>query len=235
MKTVSLNTNLHCSNCLTKLKPVLDGNTKIAEWSVNLSVPGKTLTAQTSLTAAALARLVEHAGFIASRQDAGPAAVCDMPQRQTSNARAFSWKDVAVWRRAGFNTLNCLIGCSIGDLLMVIFLQARYPFIPMGVQMLLATVAGLVTSVLLETVILHHREKMNWKPALTMAMSMSFISMVAMELAMNATDFMITGGGKMPMTSAGYWLAFLPAALAGFLFPLPYNYYKLKKHGKACH
>jgi hypothetical protein len=32
-----------------------------------------------------------------------------------------------------------------------------------------------------------------------------------------------------------YWLAFIPAAVAGFLTPLPYNYYQLKKHNRACH
>ena len=63
---------------------------------------------------------------------------------------------------------------------------------------------------------------------------MSFLSMVAMEIAMNATDFMITGG-KMALSNPNYWLAFIPAALLGFLVPLPYNYYKLKKYNKACH
>lgn len=63
---------------------------------------------------------------------------------------------------------------------------------------------------------------------------MSFISMVAMEVAMNLTDFMITGG-KLSMATPAYRLSFIPAAVAGFLVPLPYNYFKLKKYNKACH
>jgi len=98
----------------------------------------------------------------------------------------------------------------------------------------LAVLAGLTTSIALETALMHYREKFNWMAALRMALSMSFISMVAMEIAMNGTDFMLTGG-KAQITSVLYWLAFIPAAVAGFLTPLPYNYYQLKKHNRACH
>ena len=63
---------------------------------------------------------------------------------------------------------------------------------------------------------------------------MSFISRIGMEIAMNATDFMITGG-KAAFNTIQYWLALIPALVAGFVFPLPYNYYKLQKFNKACH
>jgi copper chaperone CopZ len=144
------------------------------------------------------------------------------------------WQDQNVWKRASFNTLNCLIGCSIGDFLMIIFLQAYYPGTSMIVQMVLATVAGLITSVSLETILLNVREKISLKAAFQMAVSMSFISMVAMELVMNATDFMITGG-KGAFGNPMYWTALLIAMAAGFIAPLPYNYYKLKKYNQACH
>ncbi|MBI3234816.1 MAG: DUF4396 domain-containing protein [Bacteroidetes bacterium] len=39
----------------------------------------------------------------------------------------------------------------------------------------------------------------------------------------------------MALSNPNYWLAFIPAAVVGFLVPLPYNYYQLKKHNKACH
>jgi hypothetical protein len=100
--------------------------------------------------------------------------------------------------------------------------------------MVLATLAGLMTSVLLETVLLRVREKFSWMASLQTALSMSFLSMVAMELAMNTTDFMITGG-KAAFSSPSYWLALMAAMVAGFLVPWPYNYYKLKKFNKACH
>lgn len=117
---------------------------------------------------------------------------------------------------------------------MLIFLQAYYPNTSMGVQMVLAIIAGLATSITLETFFLKSREKFNWSMAFKTALSMSFISMVGMEIAMNATDFMITGG-RAAFNSVSYWLALIPAMIAGFILPLPYNYYKLEKHGKACH
>ncbi|HEX7415507.1 MAG TPA: DUF4396 domain-containing protein [Bacteroidia bacterium] len=145
-----------------------------------------------------------------------------------------SWTDFAIWKRAGFNTLNCLMGCSIGDFSMVIFLQHFYPATPMMVQMILSTLLGLITSIALETTILHTREKLIWQKAFKIAIGMSFLSMVAMEIAMNTMDFMITGG-KMALSNPYYWLAFIPSAIVGFSVPLPYNYYQLKKHNKACH
>ena len=104
----------------------------------------------------------------------------------------------------------------------------------MPVQMLLATISGLCTSVMLETVILKVREGFEWNNALATAFSMSFISMVTMEIAMNISDFMVTGG-KAAFNSPQYWMAFGIASVTGFLAPLPYNYYKLKKYNKACH
>ncbi len=65
-------------------------------------------------------------------------------------------------------------------------------------------------------------------------MSMSLIAMLAMELAENVTDYAITGGRVEPGTAL-FWLALGAALIAGFLVPLPYNYYKLKKYGQACH
>lgn len=144
------------------------------------------------------------------------------------------WNDKNMWNRASFNTLNCLIGCSIGDFGTIIFLQAYYPQINIITQMLLATICGLCTSVLLESVILKVRENFDWKSAFTTALSMSFLSMLTMEIAMNISDFMVTGG-KAAFNTPQYWLAFAVAAVAGFLAPLPYNYYKLKKYNKACH
>ncbi len=132
------------------------------------------------------------------------------------------WADRTIWKNASFNTLNCLIGCSIGDFVMVIFLQNFYPNTAMATQMILATLAGLITSVSMETILLKTKEKFNWGLALQTALSMSFISMIAMELVMNATDFMITGG-KAAFGNPMYWIALLVAMSTGFLAPLPYE------------
>ena len=96
---------------------------------------------------------------------------------------------------------------------MIFYLQAFYPSTPMYLQMGLAIVAGLVTSILLETIILKTREHFSWTFALKTAFGMSFISMVGMELAMTSTDFMITGG-KAAFNDIWYWLALVPAIVA---------------------
>lgn len=144
------------------------------------------------------------------------------------------WGDAEKWKRASFNTLNCLIGCSIGDFGAIVILQSFFPGTSMTAQMVIAIISGLSTSISLETVLLHRREGFTWQQSFTTALSMSFLSMIAMETAMNFSDFMITGG-KSAFTSPTYWMAFGVAAVLGFLTPLPYNYYRLKKHNKACH
>jgi hypothetical protein len=177
------------------------------------------------------------------REDA-PAACCrpssphfaGLPTKEDENSAATLrfWSDREVWRIASRNTLNCLIGCMIGDLGMIIFLQAFYPQTPMWLTMGLAMAAGLVTSILFESCLLRYRERFAWGAALRMAFSMSFLSMLGMEFAANATDFMLTGG-RVPLSDPFYWTALAISVGAGFLAPLPYNYWKFKKRGKACH
>ena len=63
------------------------------------------------------------------------------------------WYDKHAWKKAGKNTLNCLIGCSIGDFGMIIYLNIFYPETPIMLIMVLAMTTGLITSIILETVI----------------------------------------------------------------------------------
>ena len=89
------------------------------------------------------------------------------------------------------------------------------------------SVNGLLTSIALETVIL--ARQMPLRLALKTALGMSLISMIGMEAAMNITDVMLTGGAMLT-----WWV--IPIMLAaGFVAPLPYNYWRLKALGKACH
>ncbi len=67
------------------------------------------------------------------------------------------------------------------------------------------------------------------KEAFRVAIGMSLISMIAMEAAMNITDVILTGGAMLT------WWVIPFMLLSGFITPLPYNYYRLKKYGKACH
>ena len=58
---------------------------------------------------------------------------------------------------------------------------------PVFLIMALAVFNGLVTSIVLETIILY--KQMGLKLGLKTALGMSLISMISMEVAMNLTDF----------------------------------------------
>ena len=122
----------------------------------------------------------------------------------------------------------CVVGCSIGDFGTILFFQlSQIPFSTLGI-MILAMINGLLTSIMLETYILM-RQQFNFTKALQTAFGMSFISMVSMEISMNITDYLLTGGALI------VWWA-IPIMLAvGFVTPWPYNYWRLKKFNQACH
>ncbi len=219
MVEVKVATDLHCDHCIQKVKPVLDKAEEIKTWSIDSEEGHKMLSVVgEGINPALIQQLLSKEGY----------SVIESKPKESF------WRDMNIWQRASFNTLNCLIGCSIGDFGMIFFLQAFYPGTPMIWQMTLAIIAGLITSIALETILLKRREKFDWMLALKTAFGMSFISMVAMEIAMTATDFMFTGG-KAAFDQWQYWLALIPALIAGFITPLPYNYFKLKKFNKACH
>jgi len=225
METLKFITNINCANCVAKVTPFLNSDNSIKEWRVDTRSYDKILSVKgTNLSLEGIKKTIAEAGFKVIGE------LSDKRKADTS-----FWSDDANWKRAGFNTLNCLIGCSIGDFGTIIFFQYNHSNLSMWLMMGLAIVAGLTTSVLLETIILKVKEGFKWSQALTTALSMSFISMLAMELAENATDYFITGGGSIPLSNPFYWVALGISLFAGFIVPLPYNYYKLQKYGKACH
>jgi hypothetical protein len=138
-----------------------------------------------------------------------------------------NWSCRSTWKKASMNTAWCLLGCSIGDFGTIYFFQISGVAWPMIAIMTLAIINGLITSIALETLILSHQ--MTFKSALRTACGMSLISMIAMELAMNIVDVLVTGGARLSVTVVPVML------LAGFVTPLPYNYWRLKVLGKACH
>lgn len=143
------------------------------------------------------------------------------------------WQDMSAWKKACRITLVCLIGCSIGDFGTIIVAQIYFPNAAILPVMGLAMVNGLITSVLMETAILHFREHFSWGRGLNMAFTMSFLSMIVMELAENATDYFLTNG-TVPPSDPWYWISLLFSLGAGFVVPLPYNYYKFKKYHQTC-
>ena len=140
----------------------------------------------------------------------------------------FNWSCKKTWKISAKNTFWCVIGCSIGDFGTILFFQLSKISFPILGIMTLAIINGLITSIILETIILI---KQNFKfiSALKTACGMSFISMISMEITMNMTDYFLTGGAILT------WWVVPIMLLVGFLTPWPYNYWRLKKFGIACH
>ena len=140
-----------------------------------------------------------------------------------------SWKCKHTWKKSAQNTAWCLLGCSIGDFGTIFYFQNNPSdiFNTTTSIMTLAIINGLITSVALETFILSRQ--MNFSEALKTALGMSFISMIAMEIAMNDTDVILTGGATLT------WWGIPIMLLVGFLTPWPYNYWRLKKYNESCH
>ena len=140
----------------------------------------------------------------------------------------FNWSCKHTWKRSAKNTMWCVIGCSIGDFGTILFFQLSEISFPVIGIMILAIINGLLTSIALETIILL-RQKFNFTKALQTACGMSLISMISMEITMNLTDYLLTGGAVIT-----WWV--VPIMLAvGFVTPWPYNYFRLKKFNQACH
>ena len=138
-----------------------------------------------------------------------------------------SWKCKHTWKKSAQNTAWCLLGCSIGDFGTIFYFQNNLSdiFNTTTSIMTLAIINGLITSVALETFILSRQ--MNFSEALKTALGMSFISMIAMEIAMNVTDVILTGGATLT------WWVITIMLLVGFLTPWPYNYWRLKKYNES--
>ena len=146
----------------------------------------------------------------------------------SSETIKINWNCRHTWRKSSKNTAWCLLGCSIGDFGTILFFQLSEIPIPVLGIMTLAIINGLITSIALETIILI-KQKFSLKNAIKTAFGMSFISMISMEVAMNLTDYLLTGGAILT-----WWVVPL-MLMVGFVTPWPYNYWRLKKFNIACH
>ena len=140
---------------------------------------------------------------------------------------SISWNCKHTWKKARINTLWCLLGCSIGDFATIYYFQNIDHTWSITSIMILAIFNGLLTSIILETFIL--LKQLGLFNAIKTALGMSLISMISMEIAMNITDILITGGALIT------WWAIPIMLTAGFITPLPYNYWRLKKYNESCH
>ena len=143
-------------------------------------------------------------------------------------SQTINWNCKNTWKLSAKNTAWCVLGCAIGDFGTILFFQlSQIPFPVLGI-MILAIINGLITSIILETIILM-LQNFSLSNALKTAAGMSLISMISMEVAMNFTDYILTGGAMLT------WWVVPIMLLVGFITPWPYNYWRLKKYGFACH
>ena len=140
----------------------------------------------------------------------------------------FNWSCKHTWKKSAKNTMWCVIGCSIGDFGTILFFQLTQTSFPLMGIMILAIINGLITSIVLETFILM-RQNFSFIGAIKTASGMSLISMLSMEIMMNLTDYLFTGGAILT------WWVIPIMLIVGFLTPWPYNYWRLKKFGISCH
>ena len=202
-----------CNSCAGRVKEALEGTSGVISADVSLD-SGKASISADGIERSVLEDTISGAGYGIGEEISG-----------------FDWKDGPLWRQSAHNTKWCLIGCSIGDFGTI----AAFQFIPyldalgwstMSI-MLLAMFNGIMTSIALETAIL--MKQMSLREAFRVAIGMSLISMLGMEAAMNLTDLLLTGGAMLT------WWVVPIMLIVGFLTPWPYNYWRLKKYGKACH
>ena len=139
----------------------------------------------------------------------------------------FHWTCKHTWRKSAKNTAWCLLGCSIGDFGTILYFQfTEISWTTLSI-MILAVINGIITSIILETVVLSRQ--ISLRKAFKTAVGMSLISMVSMEIAMNTVDWILIGEAKL------VWWVVPIMLIIGFLTPWPYNYYRLKKYDISCH
>ncbi|KAE9371053.1 hypothetical protein N431DRAFT_441097 [Stipitochalara longipes BDJ] len=157
------------------------------------------------------------------------------PKKSVSTFSPQFWSSSLLWKRAGVNTLRCLVGCTLGDFSMMWFLQSQHPGLGIYTIMGLSMASGIASSMSLETLLLRYGiDRLGWRAAVTTAAGMSLVSMLSMEAVENIVDYHLMAG-VVDFSDPKFWAAAAVSSCAGFLAPLPYNYIRLRKYGRACH
>ena len=225
-----------CGGCAGNVQRALEAVVGVTSAEVN-HVEGNANVAHSGVDKSDLEAAVSRAGYSVGDTSgaSGLQQLGSPPTNTATSAAGFHWGDRATWWQSANNTKWCLIGCSIGEFGTLGYYQwAQWPLeVAVGTPffwflVILPLINGLATSVTLETILLM-KGQMDFSNALSTALGMSFISMLAMEIAMELTDWVLTGGIGMT------WWVILPMLVVGFLTPWPYNYWRLKKYGQACH
>lgn len=136
-------------------------------------------------------------------------------------------------RLATAATLHCLTGCALGELagLMLGVMLGLDPW----ATMTLATVLGFISGYTLGLWPLV-KHGMSWGAAFRSIWLGETISIAAMELVMNFTDYHVGGVQAASIFAPVFWGGFLAALPAGFIAAWPVNYWLLQRNfKKPCH
>lgn len=165
-----------------------------------------------------------------------------------------------IFKSAARTTLICLISCLTGNWGALAIFQInmendgmpQHHNMPMGdannISMFstigLAMLSGLLISILFVCISLKYQNKQTWKAAFSLAINMSFISMILMMVLEYTVRFMLQPPNTNIMQvihSLNYFdgakasLISVAAITSGYLASLSYNYYMLKTRGISCH
>ena len=140
---------------------------------------------------------------------------------------------ISDWIFAGKITIHCLIGCVIGEVTgLLIGVSIGLDSIS---TMILATILAFITGMLLaiRSVIKNH--KTSYKIAAKTVWLGEVVSITVMEIAMNATDYLIGGVNASSIFDSIFWIGIIFAIPVGYIAALPVNYWLIKRHLKKCH
>lgn len=124
-------------------------------------------------------------------------------------------------------TAHCTIGCTIGEVagLAIGISLGMGAWWSMGIGTVLAFIVGLT----LATVPLARRQSLSLGAAFRMIWLGEVASIAAMELAMNAADYLLGGASVNSIFAPLFWIALLVAVPVGFAAALPINYFMIRR------
>lgn len=130
-------------------------------------------------------------------------------------------------------TLHCLTGCAIGEFagLAIGVTLGLNPWATMALATLLGFASGYALG--LRPLV---KQGMTWLAAWKAIWLGETVSIAAMELAMNFTDYHVGGVQAASILEPVFWLGYALALPAGFLVAWPVNYWLLRRNFKQpCH
>jgi Copper chaperone len=169
---------MHCKACVEHVSQALKKLDGVEAVSVSLMPPEAVLKTARMLSLSEINHALAQVGEYRASEHFGDTSPAPMFQIELPVSAAAAvpqvsqrefWQDASTWRRASLNTLNCLVGCSIGDFGFIIYAQATALAWSMWAIMGVAMLCGLSTSVLMETLLLKWRENFGWKMAVRTA------------------------------------------------------------------